>query len=35
MHTLQAQVCGSISAHPGLPHQKKRNWKLEMHKKVR
>jgi len=22
MHTLQAQVCGSISAHPGLPHQK-------------
>ena len=22
MHTLQAQVCGCISAHPGLPHQK-------------
>jgi len=22
MHTLQAQVCGSSSAHPGLPHQK-------------
>jgi len=22
MHILQAQVCGSISAHPGLPHQK-------------
>jgi len=21
MHTLQAQVCGSISAHPGLPDQ--------------
>ena len=22
MHTLQAQVCRSISAHPGLPHHK-------------
>jgi len=22
MHILQAQVCGCISAHPGLPHQK-------------
>jgi len=22
MHTLQAQVCGCISAHPWLPHQK-------------
>ena len=22
MHTLQAQVCGCVSAHPGLPHQK-------------
>jgi len=22
MHTLQAQVCGCISAHPVLPHQK-------------
>jgi len=22
MHTLQAQVCGCFSAHPGLPHQK-------------
>jgi len=22
MHILQAQVCGCIRAHPGLPHQK-------------
>jgi len=22
MHTLQAQVCGCVSAHPGLKHQK-------------
>jgi len=22
MHILQAQVCGCVSAHPGLPHQK-------------
>jgi len=21
MHTLQAQVCSSVFAHPGLPHQ--------------
>jgi len=24
MHTLEAQVCGSVGAHPGLPHQKKK-----------
>jgi len=33
MHILQAQVCGCISAHPGLPHKKMKR-ELMIHQKV-
>jgi len=35
MHILQAQVCGCISAHPRLPHKKKRNRKVVIEMSVK